>query len=114
MVGFAVGADSKPSLLDPKGETHVLDGDGPNAGGGHRNGTNKPGKSEFPANWSDDKIKGEISDIATDPKTQWSRPDARGYVTGNGTRDGVDVRVVYDTKNGRIVTGYPTNLGGNP
>ncbi|WP_433799548.1 polymorphic toxin-type HINT domain-containing protein [Actinomycetospora sp. CA-084318] len=36
--------------------THILDGDGPNLGGGHRAGTGKPGKTEFPASWSDDDI----------------------------------------------------------
>jgi filamentous hemagglutinin len=109
---FSDGAD-KPSLLDPKGETHILDGDSPTSGG-HRSGTGNSGKSEFPNSWSDDRIKGEISDIATDPKTNWSNPDRRGYVTGTGTRGGVDIKVVYDTKGGRIVTGYPTNLGKNP
>jgi RHS repeat-associated protein len=106
------GEAAKPSLLDPKGETHVLDGD--STGGGHRPGTGKPGKSEFPNGWSDDRIKGEISDIATDPETKWSNPDKRGYITGSGTRDGVDIKVVYDTKGGRIVTGYPTNRPRNP
>lgn len=106
--------EEKPNLLDPKGEKHVLDGDGPNDGGGHRNGTGKPGKSEFPGNWSDEKIAGEISDIATDPSIQWSNPDGRGYVQGVGVRDGVEIKVVRDVRSGRIVTGYPLNLGRNP
>ena len=102
----------KPNLLDRKGETHVLDGDV--TGGGHRPGTGHSGKSEFPSSWSDDRIKGEISEIATNPSTNWSKPDKRGYVTGSGTRDGVEIKVVYDTKGGRIVTGYPINLDRNP
>lgn len=103
----------KPSLIDDKGKKHILEGDGPKAGGGHRNGTDKPGKSEFPADWSDEKIVGEISDIATDPNTEWTEPDVRGYVEATGIRDGVAIKVVFNTKLDRIVTGYPLNLGRN-
>ena len=102
----------KPNLLDRKAEIHVLEGDV--TGGGHRPGTGYSGKSEFPSSWTDDKIKGEISEIASSPLTKWSKPDNRGYVTGSATRDGVEIKVVYDTKGGRIVTGYPINLDRNP
>ncbi|WP_428977433.1 MULTISPECIES: EndoU domain-containing protein [Xanthomonas] len=74
----------------------------------------KPGKYEFPSNWSDAKIAHAISDVATDPSVKWSAPDKRGYITGAATRDGVNIKVVYDTKNGRIVTGFPTNPPRNP
>ncbi|QVL34922.1 EndoU domain-containing protein [Telmatocola sphagniphila] len=103
----------KPSLVDPKGQKHILEGDGPGKGGGHRPGTGKPGKSEFREGWSDGKILGEVSDIATDPAIRWTRPDARGYISGTKTVDGVDIKVVVDTLNGRIVTGFPTNLPRN-
>jgi RHS repeat-associated protein len=33
----------------------------------HRAGAGKPGKTEFPASWSDDQILHHVSDIATDP-----------------------------------------------
>ncbi|AKT31826.1 EndoU domain-containing protein [Pseudomonas syringae pv. actinidiae] len=102
-----------PSLVDKKAEKHILDGDGP-ASGGHRFGTGVPGKSEFPKSWSDEKILSTISDIATDPKTQWSSPDGRGYQTGSGNRDGINIKVVYDKVKGRVVTGYPTNTPKNP
>ena len=105
----------KPSLLDPQGEQHILDGDGPNAGGGHRNGTGKPGKSEFPSNWSDDRIKGEVSDVATDPgSVRTTQPNGRTKV--QGTRDGVDITVIVEpnSRGGRIVTGFPTNTPRNP
>jgi RHS repeat-associated protein len=114
--GLSTGAnEEKPSLLDPQGGHHVLDGDGPNAGGGHRHGTGKPGKSEFPANWSDDKIKGEISDVATDPgSSRTTQPNGRIKV--QGTRDGIDITVIVEpnSKGGRIVTGFPTNTPKNP
>jgi Bacterial EndoU nuclease len=105
--------DEKPSLIDDKGKKHILDGDGPN-GGGHRSGTGKPGKSEFPADWSDEKIEGEISDIATDPAVEWIGPNRNGYIVGTGVREGVEIQVVKDQKSGRIITGYPANLSRNP
>ena len=81
-------------------------------GGGHRPGTGFPGKSEFPAGWSDEKIMHEISDIATDPSLA-GRPGNRvGDSFINGTRDGVDIEVLI--RNDQIWTGYPTNLPRNP
>ncbi len=103
-------SEDKPSLLDPKGETHVLDGD--KTGGGHRSGTGKPGKSEFPSGWSDDRIKGEISDVATDPASSRA-PGRGGREVVRGTRGGIDIEVIVEP-NGRIVTGYPTNVPRNP
>lgn len=100
-------------LTDAKGRTHILDGDGPGSGG-HGPGRGISGKSEFPSNWSDDRVLHEISDIATDPNVKFSKPDGRGYSTGTKTVDGVDVKVVVDQKKGRIVTGYPTNVPRNP
>jgi hypothetical protein len=99
-------------LTDAQGSQHILDGDA--TGGGHAPGTGIPGKSEFPASWSNDQILDTISDISTDPDQVWSPPDSRGYTTTTATVDGVDIKVVYDTQNGRIVTGYPTNLPRNP
>jgi hypothetical protein len=102
------------SLIDEKAKIHILDGDGFNSGG-HRSGTGKSGKSEFPPSWSDEKILHNISDIATDPSLRWSAPQGRnGYVTVTGTREGIDIKVVYDPKLGRVVTGYPTNTPRNP
>ncbi|WP_150627020.1 hypothetical protein [Pandoraea captiosa] len=46
--------------------------------------------------------------------SQWSKPAPRNdYVTANGTINGVDIKVVFGPKAGRIVTGYPTNLPRN-
>jgi hypothetical protein len=99
-------------LTDPKGRTHILDGDA--TGGGHRPGTGIPGKSEFPPGWSDDKIIHNISDVATDPaSTRVTQPNGRIRV--DGAKGGVDIRVILDPANGgRIVTGFPTNLPRNP
>lgn len=84
----------------------------------HRNGSGLPGKTEFPADWSDEKILHNISDVATDPKSsigvgKWDSPYAIG------TRDGVDIRVdfyppTHNSYNGMISTGYPINIPTNP
>ncbi len=108
--GDGANSEDKPSLLDPKGEQHVLDSD--KTGSGHRSGTGKPGKSEFPSGWSDDRIKGEISDVATDPASSRS-PGRGGREVVRGTRGGIDIEVIVEP-NGRIVTGYPTNVPRNP
>ncbi|MHA6853564.1 DUF637 domain-containing protein, partial [Ralstonia pseudosolanacearum] len=107
--------EDKPSLLDEKGETHILDGDGPGKGGGHRAGTGKSGKSEFPPSWSDEKIKGEVSDVATDPNSVRT-PQQNGRIKVQGKRDGVDITVIVEpsSRGGRIVTGFPTNTPRNP
>ncbi len=101
------------SLLDKKGKVHILDGDGVKKGGGHRYGTGKPGKTEFPKNWSDTKIKNTVSDIATDPKVKWIT-ERNGYKTTTKTIDGIKIKVVYDPKRSRIVSSYPTNTLRNP
>ena len=94
---------------------HILDGD--KKGGGHRHGTGKSGKTEFPPEWSDEKILDAISDVATDPNSvtgtgKWDAPWAEG------TRDGIDIHVDFYPPNsphaGKISTGYPTNTPINP
>ncbi len=105
------GNDS--SLIDEKAKNHILDGEKrPNGtySGGHRAGTNFPGKSEFPVDWPDDKILREISDVATDPTS--STVPQNGATKVNGTRDGIDIEVII--RKGRIVSGYPTNTPRNP
>jgi RHS repeat-associated protein len=100
-------------LSDPKARNHILDGD--ETGGGHRPGTGKPGKSEFPPSWSDDQIMHNISDVATDPASTYT-PGRNGRTVVDGTRDGVDIRVILENPQGggRIVTGFPTNMPRNP
>lgn len=112
--GGAAASKKLATLLDSKASKHILQGDGPNLGGGHKFGVGKSGKTEFPAGWSDAEIEHVISDIATDPNLKMSTPDARGYVRIDGSRDGIDVSVIYDTRNDRIVTGYPINVPRNP
>lgn len=100
-------------LTSPGARTHILDGEvRPNGtySGGHRAGTGYPGKSEFPAGWSDDQIIHNISDVATDPASLVVPKGGADFVSG--TRGGVDIEVII--RNGQIKTGYPTNLPRNP
>lgn len=106
--------EEKPNLVEPDRAKHILDGDEKGNGGGHRFGTGRPGKSEFPQSWSDDKILGEISDVATDPaSSREPSVHGRGRQVVSGTRDGIDIDVVIES-DGTIVTGYPTNVPRNP
>lgn len=116
----AADAAPRPSvdLATSERRRHILDGDPHGPGGGHRPGTGRPNKSEFPADWSDDKIMEEISDIATHPGA-WR--DAVQQSNGNwkleGTRDGIDIRVIVKHPQGedlKIITGFPTNVPRNP
>ena len=103
-------ADEFVDLTSPQRRRHILDGDA--SGGGHRNGTGRPGKSEFPAGRSDDSIIHDISDIATDPSLP-SRAGRGGRTVTDGTRNGVEIRVIQE-RDGDIVTGFPTNTTRNP
>ena len=49
----------------PERAGHILDGD--RWGGGHRHGTGRPGKTEFPSGWDDEKIIGHVRDVACNP-----------------------------------------------
>jgi hypothetical protein len=94
---------------NPDDREHILDGD--DAGGGHRPGTGKSGKSEFPSDWDDDKIVKEIEDVARNPDHPPEQQGGRWVATGE--RDGVEIRVVI-RGDGSIRTGYPTNQPRNP
>ena len=65
----ASGHPDRPSLdslhVPPERAGHILDGD--RWGGGHRHGTGRPGKTEFPAGWDDEKIIGHVLDVARAP-----------------------------------------------
>ena len=104
--------DDLVDLTDAKARRHILDGD--ETGGGHRAGTGKPGKSEFPADWTDEQILHHISDIATDPVAPSVVQPRTGNIKVTGTRDGIDITVILDPTGSRIITGFPTNVPKNP
>jgi len=105
----AMTADDRPPRdgfrVSPERTTHILDGD-PGGGGGHRSGTGKPGKTEFPASWDDRKIINTALDVARDPDRPPVRQDWNNSWLCTGTRDDVDVSVVV-LRSGEILTSWP-------
>lgn len=95
--------DPESIHLTAERRIHILDGDG--TGGGHRYGTGRPRKSEFPEDWNDERIVTNILDVARNPDEppiqQWN-----DRWICRGTRDQVvmDVAVQPD---GRVWTTYP-------
>ena len=87
---------------------HILDGDA--QGGGHRPGTGRPGKTEFPATWDDAKIVGVILDVARQPDRTPTRQNWNGRWQARGTRDGVEVVSILDP-DGRIWSSWPLDGG---
>lgn len=88
--------------LSPGRRTHILDGDV--TGGGHRHGTGKPGKTEFPPDWTDEKITRNILSVAREPgrvHQQWN-----GRWNASGERDGVGMTVIVNP-DATIWTAWP-------
>jgi hypothetical protein len=112
-LGVLVHNQCQVDLTDSQGRGHILDGHA--TGGGHRFGTGIPGKSEFPASWSDGDILHNISDVAADPASTRT-PGWGGLTVIEGTGNGVDIRVIIGSpaEGGRIITGFPTNTPRNP
>jgi hypothetical protein len=108
----AVDADSRPALdalrMTPERKTHILDGDA--YGGGHRHGTGRPGKTEFPASWDDEKIVGTILDAAKRPDSPPVYQHWNDRWLGAGTRDGVEVSVIV-LPSGEVWTAWPEEGG---
>jgi Bacterial EndoU nuclease len=106
----AVDAADRPSVaaigVSPERTTHILDGDGTEGGGGHRHGVGKPGKTEFPASWDDEKIIANILDVVRRPDKSPIHQDWNDTWLCTGTRDNVDVSAVVE-RSGNILTGWP-------
>lgn len=82
---------------------HILDGD--RWGGGHRHGTGRPGKTEFPSGWDDDKIIGHILDVACAPDDPPVFQANRRWRL-HGQRDDVGITVIVQP-DGRIWSAWP-------
>lgn len=104
----AIDAENRPDLdelhISPERLRHILDGDP--TGGGHRHGTGKPGKTEFPASWDDGKVTDVLVDVARRPDQTPGHQDWNGRWVTRGTRDDVEVAVVV-APDGRIWSGWP-------
>ncbi len=107
-----VDSEKRPPLdairITPERIVHILDGD--STGGGHRHGTGKPGKTEFPAGWNDEKIIDSTLDVARKPDNPPVRQDRNDTWLCSGTRANVEVSVVV-ARSGEIVTGWPEEGG---
>lgn len=90
---------------------HILHGD--KTGGGHMHGTNKPCKSEFPADWSEKDITDSIKLIAANDSLGWAEGRNGNYVA-DSTSHGVKIRVVLNRDRSEIITAYPLNTPRNP
>lgn len=100
----ASGDSAQQFKLTDYRRQHILVGT--ETGGGHRFGAGKPGKTEFPQSWSDDKIIETVIRIANDQNLPM-RQSGKRYWLRMGEEDGLQIRVVLDKENGEIITGYP-------
>lgn len=91
--------------IPPERITHILDGD--STGGGHRHGTGRPGKTEFPASWEDAKIVDAIVDVARRPDQKPEHQQWNDRWVARGTRDDVGIVAVL-ARDGRIWASWPT------
>jgi hypothetical protein len=82
---------------------HILDGES-GSRGGHRHGTGRPGKTEFPADWDDDTATDHIVDVGRKPDTVEMQDNGRWRAQGE--RDGVQVTAII-RPDGRIWTAWP-------
>jgi hypothetical protein len=102
----ALDTPGRPPLdalrIDADRAAHILDGDA--TGGGHRHGTGRPGKTEFPADWDDATITGNIAAVATGPDSVEQQPNGRWFTRGE--RDGVSIVVIVNP-DGVIWTAWP-------
>jgi hypothetical protein len=104
----AIDAEDRPDIdalrVTPERATHILDGDA--TSGGHRHGTGKPGKTEFPASWDDGKVIDTVLDVARRPDPTPGRQEWNDRWVARGTRDDVGIVAVIQ-RDGRIWSAWP-------
>jgi Bacterial EndoU nuclease len=102
----ALNTPGRPPLdalrIDADRAAHILDGDA--TGGGHRPGTGRPGKTEFPADWDDATITGNIAAVARVPETVHQQVNGRWKARGEHDQVGITVIINPD---GAIWTAWP-------
>ena len=110
----SVDEKNRPPLdglrVSPERRVHILDGDADGGGGGHRHGVGKPGKTEFPASWDDEKVIATVLDVARKPDKPPTNQDWNDTWLCAGTRDNVEVTAVIE-RSGDILTGWPEEGG---
>ena len=106
----SVDAADRPPVdairVSPERRGHILDGEADGIGGGHRHGVGKPGKTEFPANWDDEKIMSKVLDVAQRPDVPPVLQQRNNRWVCTGIRDGVEVSVIV-LRSGEVWTAWP-------
>ncbi len=93
---------------DARSDRHILTGED-HGKGGHRARTGRPGKTEFPDAWSDQRILDAVDRAAQNPVEKWGRKD---FPNGNtnfsyvGHADGLRITVVVG-RDARVISAYP-------
>ncbi len=105
------GEVTGPIVLTEQRKQHILYGD--STGGGHKHGVGAPCKSEFPADWDDEKIITVVEKIAANDNLRWVQQN-NGYYTGEAFEDNLKVRVVLGPQKQKVITSYPINVARNP
>ena len=100
----AAGPHPTPDAIHvtPQRATHILHSD--DTGGGHAPGTGRPGQSEFPRGWSDQRILTATLAVARAPEVL--RRGRYGRWVAEGVEDGVRIRVVVGA-DGYVFTSVP-------
>ena len=100
----ATGPHPTPDAIHvtPQRATHILHSD--DTGGGHAPGTGRPGQSEFPRGWSDQRILTASLAVARAPEVL--RRGRYGRWVAEGVEDGVRIRVVVGA-DGYVFTSVP-------
>jgi hypothetical protein len=110
----AIGAERRPAPdsfhTTPERTKHILDGDGPKKGGGHRPGTGKPDKTEFPQIWDDKHIMRNVLDVAQRPDAPPEYQQFNDRWLLYGRREGVKVFAIV-LRDGEIWTAWPEEGG---
>ena len=105
----SVDAADRPPAADirvtPARVTHILDGE-PDGGGGHRHGTGKSGKTEFPASWEDEKTIDNVIDVAQRPDCVPTLQHWNDRWICTGTREDVEISVIV-LRSGEVWTSWP-------
>jgi len=98
-------------IVTAQRKQHILYGD--KNGGGHLHGTGHACKSEFPADWSADKVIRTVETQAANDNLRWTQQD-NGYYVAETPVEQVKIRIVVDADKKNIITAYPVNVARNP
>jgi EndoU nuclease-like protein len=95
--------------ISPERGAHILDGE-PDDGGGHRHGTGKEGKTEFPVSWNDEKVMDNVLDVARRPDSPPVLQQFNKRWFCSGIREGVEISVIV-LRSGDVWTAWPEEGG---